>query len=491
VPSSLALSCRWGVPLRRWARASLDGVLHRAGPQQPPACVVAQQVGDGAAHLHQVGRKAEQLHIARVPGHQPEVGVDDDHPLGQVLQAAREARVRLLGGLLRCLNDAVLRGAQFLGVLLQHGLQLLTAALAQAIQALALAHKEHQQRERQPAASARGCGPAAVGQAAVRCMHQVQLPRGAGQGLGLPQHAACGRGHVGGRLQAHQAAAVVHMVVHAQVQGAQRLIGILAGGVQFAPLVVVQRLQQSVPPGILAGKKDNAIGVRGEHDIGCLQPFALQLLQRNLDGHQSQDLAAVVADGLRQKVAWLPGGHANAVKTAAPLGQCLLHIGAKTVVLPHVAGRGAPVAGGHGHAAAVEQGEGGGLAGAVGLLQFAVELLHLCRAQGAAQGVLQLRVQGQHFGQRAVAVNALGQRLSIQGQLALHAFALVMQRPLPGPLTGRPHAEHRAHKQGEQRPELAKAGHGHGRKAGLSHGGGATRVRWRVCRIPPGTRGLP
>ena len=36
---------------------------------------------------------------------------------------------------------------------------------------------------------------------------------------------------------------------------------------------------------------------------------------------------------------------------------------------------------------------------------------------------MQLRVQRQHFGQGAVAVDALGQRLPVQGQLALHAVA--------------------------------------------------------------------
>ena len=49
------------------------------------------------------------------------------------------------------------------------------------------------------------------------------------------------------------------------------------------------------------------------------------------------------------------------------------------------------------------------------------------RCSGAAQGVLQLRVQRQHFGQGAVAVDALGQRLPVQGQLALHAVAFGVQ----------------------------------------------------------------
>ena len=267
-----------------------------------------------------------------------------------MLQAAGEARVRLLRGLLGGLHDAVLCGAQLLRVLLQHGFQLLAAALAQAGQALALAHKQHQQRQGQPAARAGGTGPAAVGQAAVRVVHQVQLPGRAGQGLGLPQHAPCRRRHIRAERHAHQLATVVHVLFHLHFQGAQGLVGVLPGGIQFAAFFVAQRLQQAVAPGILAGQKHHAVGVGCEHDVRRLQPFAFQLLQGNLDDHQAQRVTMVIANGLRQEVARHPGGDANAVKTAAPLGQRLLHIGAKAVVLPHVAGGRAPVAGGHGQA---------------------------------------------------------------------------------------------------------------------------------------------
>ncbi|GAO25385.1 putative transcriptional regulator [Alicycliphilus sp. B1] len=213
----------------------------------------------GPAHAHEVGRVAEQLHVARVPGHEVQVGVDDDHALRQVLQAAREAGVRLLGGL----HDAVLRGAQLLRVLAQHGLQLLAAALAQGGQALALAHEQRQQEERQPAAGAGGRGPAAVGHAALRCVHQVQLPGRAGQRLALPQHAA----GQGGGQHADEPAAVVHAVRHAVFQRAQRLVGVLPRGGELAAPLVVQRLQQAVAPRVLAGQEDHAVRVGREHDV--------------------------------------------------------------------------------------------------------------------------------------------------------------------------------------------------------------------------------
>jgi hypothetical protein len=100
---------------------ALDRRLHIALAQQAAPGVVAYQGLDGLAHMHQLGRVAEQLHIARVPGHQPQLRVHHHHALRQVLQAARESGVGLLGGL----DNAVLRGAQLLRMLVQHGLQLL------------------------------------------------------------------------------------------------------------------------------------------------------------------------------------------------------------------------------------------------------------------------------------------------------------------------------------------------------------------------------
>jgi hypothetical protein len=142
-----------------------------------------------------------------------------------------------------------------------------------------------------------------------------------------------------------------------------------------------QRLQQAVAPFIAAGQKDHAMLVRGQHDVG--RRLRLQLLKQDLDGDQAGD-APLVIDGLRQKVAGQSGGHADAVKAAAALGQRLLHIGAKAVVLAHIAVRVAPVAGGQGLAAFVDQGQRGGLAGAVGLLQLAVELSTGGQARGGA-----------------------------------------------------------------------------------------------------------
>ena len=197
-----------------------DGLFGRGRPQQAAPGVVAQQGLDGLADRHQVGRVAKELHVARIPRHQPQLRVDDDHALRQVLQAARQTHVGLLGRLLGRLHDAVLGRAQLLRMLLEHGFQLLAAVLAQPRHALALAHEEHQQAQRQPAATAGGRGPAAVGHAAVRVVYQVQLPGGARQGLGMPEHLPRQRRG----LHAGQHAAVVQSLFGAVAQRPERLV---------------------------------------------------------------------------------------------------------------------------------------------------------------------------------------------------------------------------------------------------------------------------
>lgn len=138
-------------------QAALYGLLHIALAQQAAPGVVAYQGLDGLADMHQLWRVAEQLHIARVPGHQPQLRVHHHHALRQMLQAARKSGIGLLGGL----DNAVLCGAQLLCMLVQHGLQFLAAALSQGGQALALADIEHQQRCGQPQAASGHCRPVA------------------------------------------------------------------------------------------------------------------------------------------------------------------------------------------------------------------------------------------------------------------------------------------------------------------------------------------
>ena len=298
--------------------------------------------------------------------------VDHHHALGQVLQAAREAGIGLLGGL----NNAVLRGAQLLRVLVQHGFQFFAAALAQCGQPLALAYVEHQQRCSQPQAACGNGGPVAGGLVVAYVVQQVQLPAAFWQVHAQPEH---GVGQLG-LAEGGQYAIAFSGLVDAVAQWLQRLVSVLVRVLYFLLVFGCKRLQQTVAPFIAVGQEDHAMLIGGQHDVWRLAPFALQLLEQNFDSYEAKHRAVIRTNGLRQKVAGQAGRHADAVKAAAAMAERLCDVGAKAVVLAHIGVRVAPVAGGQCPAPLVDEGEGGGAAGAVGLLQLAVELVHLRRA---------------------------------------------------------------------------------------------------------------
>ena len=301
-------------------------------------------------------------------------------------------------------------------------------------------------------------------------MQQVQLPLQIGQGQALPEH-----GPLQARLaELRQPGMVAGDAVYAVLQRLQALIRILARGFQLLQIQRCQRVQQPIAPCIAAGEKHHAVRVGCQHGVGRYLPLALQLLQCNFDSYQPKHLAVIGEDCLGKKVACHAGGHANAVKAPRATGQRLLHIGAKAVVLAHIAVDLAPVAGGNGFALKVNQRQRGGLAGAVGLFQLAVEAVHFGGAQGVAQRILELGVQCQHLGQGAVAVNALQQRLGVQIELALHALTLLLQRGAQGNLAGGQHAQQRAKQDDQNSPEQAVANKTHGgvRESGCGRGDG-------------------
>ena len=216
-------------------------------------------------------------------------------------------------------------------------------------------------------------------------------------------------------------------------------------GVPHLLLVVAgQRLQQAVAPFVAVGEKDHAMLVRGEDDVGRLAPLAFELLKQDLDGDEPKHRAVIIMNGLGEKVAGQSRGHADAVEAATALAQRLGHIGSKAVVLAHIAVRVAPVAGGQGLAAFVDEGQRGSSAGAVGLLQLVVEPVHLGGAERVAERALEFGIERQHLGQGAVAVHALHHGLGIERELALHAFAFIVQRGLQRDATGGPHAQQHA-----------------------------------------------
>ena len=71
------------------------------------------------------------------------------------------------------------------------------------------------------------------------------------------------------------------------------------------------------------------------------------------------------------------------------------------------------------------------------------------------EGGFELCIQRQNLGQRAVAVNALAQRLGVERELSVHVETLIAQRFLQRNLTGCKHAQTHACNQDKQSPKQA------------------------------------
>ncbi|MNE72482.1 hypothetical protein D3C80_1684300 [compost metagenome] len=153
----------------------------------------------------------------------------------------------------------------------------------------------------------------------------------------------------------------------------ERLLVVLARGLELGTIGVRQGFQQAIAPARLVGDKHDAAGIAYQQRVGALAPFALQFRKFELHHHGAEKLAAIVGDRTRQKVAGNPAGHTHRIEAPGTLAASLAEIGAKAVVVADVAAGQAPVAGGHRKAGAIEQLEGGRLCRAVDFFEFAVQ----------------------------------------------------------------------------------------------------------------------
>ncbi len=399
--------------------AATDRLLDAAAAKQAAARVVAQDVLDRPAGAHQLRRHPEQLDVAPIPGHQAQLRVDHADALRQVLQALAIAQ----RGALRRLHQAVLRGTQGGGVLLDHLLQLLAAAPAQARHAPALLQEQQQEHQAEAGAGGGEGGDTAGGGAVAAVAQQVQGPAFAGQRQGLPQVGA----RAFGRRHFDHAAAVVQLLHQAAAQRLQRAIRILLGMLDLAQPRGVHRLQFAEAPAGTAGEEDDAVGIAEQDQVRPLAPLLLQRQQLELDHQGAEQAALLVAHRLGQEVAGHAGGDADAEEAAVVLRREPAEIRAEAVVVADVAVRPAPVAGGDGVAAPVEQGQGGGGGGAVDALQLEVELRLPRRVEPALQRSAQFRVQRQHRRQGAVVLDQGLQGIGIEAQLLPRLLALLAQ----------------------------------------------------------------
>ena len=196
---------------------------------------------------------------------------------------------------------------------------------------------------------------------------------------------------------------------------------VLAGGLEFGVIAVTQRFQQAIAPARLVGDEDDPACIADQQRVAALTPFALQFRKFEFHHHRAEKLAVVAGDRAGQEVTGNPAGHAHRVKAPGALGAGLAEVGAKTVVVADITAGQTPVAGGHGEAGAVEQFQGRGLRRAVDFFQFAVQCVLLFGGYRAIERGAQFRVQRQHGGQGAVAIDQGVQGIGVQRQLLIGA----------------------------------------------------------------------
>ncbi|MNZ67683.1 hypothetical protein D3C78_859380 [compost metagenome] len=362
-------------------------------------------------------------------------------------------------GQLGRLHQPLLGGAQLTGALLDLALELLPAALAQAGQAQALADEQRSEHQAQPHGGGAEGGIATVG-GHLRLAQQMQGPVFTFQRQAFPQVL----GAALRALHAAEGAVVGKAGQHLVLQRHQRLLVVLTGFGQFGTVGTTEWLQFAVAPAVLVGDEGDAAGIADQQDVAALAPLAFQLGKLQLHHHGAEEAAMLVVHRAGEEVARHATGHAHGVEAATALAAGLLEVGAETVVGAHVAAGQTPVAGGDGQAGAVEQFEGGGVGGAIDAFELAVQgVLHRF-ADRATQGGDQFRVQRQHGGQGAVAVDQRVQGIGIQAQLlagtlgvGFHGLALGL---VHGPTGAEGGAQH--DQQGDQPQTQGANGKGHG-----------------------------
>ncbi|MNE06888.1 hypothetical protein D3C80_994880 [compost metagenome] len=326
------------------------------------------------------------------------------------------------------MHQTFLGGAQVAGALIDQALQFFAAALAQAGQAPALVEKQYQEHQAQPHGRRCQGGMATVFGSHQRAAQQVQGPAIGWQRQRLPEIVRRKRRP----LHADQAAVVADVGQYLVLQRGQRLFVILPGGGQLGAIVGRQGLQLAVAPARLVGDEDDATGITDQQDIAALLPFAFQFREFELDHHRAEECTVRVGHRTGKKVAGYAAGDAYGVEAPGALALGLLEIGAKTVILAHVAAGRAPVAGCHRQAGAIEQLQGRGIGCAIDAFELVVQGILGGRIDRPGQGVDQFRIQRQHGRQGTVAFDQGVQGVGVQAQLHIGPCGILDQRPLLG-----------------------------------------------------------
>ena len=399
----------------------LDTLAQAAGALAREGLQVAGERGHAFEHLVDARQRLARLVVAS--------GVEQQAQAGQLHALGGERLVDLMGqgcrhlpqgGQLGRLHQAVLRGTQVGGALLDQALQLLPATLPQAGDTPALVQEQAEEDQRQPSA---GGGQARGGDVVLDARgvaQQVEGPAVVGQVQRLPEVVLLAVGAFHPRQTAVFAVAAQGLVA----QGYQGLAIVLPGLRQFEAVHGIQRFQFAVAPTGVVGEEHDALGVAGQDQVGGLVPLPFQIGKLQLDHDCAQEAAVLGAHRVGQEITGNPADHPDRIETSGALGDGLAEIGTETVIVAHVAGRQVPVARRHGQPGTVEQLQGGGAGGQVDAFQLEVEALLQLAVDRPGQRRAQVRIQRQYRRQAAEAFDQGLQRAGVEVQLLAHLFAL-------------------------------------------------------------------
>ncbi|MNR06104.1 hypothetical protein D3C85_1221660 [compost metagenome] len=155
-----------------------------------------------------------------------------------------------------------------------------------------------------------------------------------------------------------QVAVVVEAPQRLKLKRRQRLLVVLAGGLEFGMIAVAQRLEQAIAPARLVGDEDDPARIADQQRVAALTPLAFQFGEFQFHHHGTEELAVVIADRAGEEVAGNPAGHPHGVKAPGALGAGLVEIGTETVVVADITAGQTPVARRHGEAGVIEQFQG-------------------------------------------------------------------------------------------------------------------------------------
>ncbi len=222
----------------------------------------------------------------------------------------------------------------------------------------------------------------------------MQGPTFGRQRQGLPQVVR----RAVGSIDPGQPTVIVKAPQRLVVQWLQRLLVVLAGGLEFGTVAVAQGLQMAIAPARPVGDEHDAPGVADQQGVAALAPFTFKLRKFQLHYHCAEEFAVVTGYRAGQEITRNAAGHTHRVETPGALGAGLEEVGPEAIVVADVTAGQAPVAGRHGQAGTVEQFQGRGLRGVVDFFQFAIQRVLLRRTDRSRQGRTQLRVQRQYGG---------------------------------------------------------------------------------------------